>query len=78
MRKEADFNVTDHIRVFIRAASEKLADILNGNRESIMSDTLSDEMKVCFGGDQAVPAEEAYTKDWDVNGEEVTIAVAKI
>ncbi len=67
MRKDADFNVTDHIRVGI-TGSEKLLAIAERGREEIAGAVLADEFD-CTDG---------IAKDWNINGEDVTITVAKI
>ena len=68
MRKEADFRVTDHISIFI-SGNANIEEIAVKNCVSITGDTLADELH--FG-----PAPEgACSKEWDINGENVTIGV---
>ncbi len=69
MRKEADFVVTDHIHVTIGASGE-LEKILTAAMAEIASVVLADS--VTFGA-----ASDGYTKDWDINGENVTMSVKK-
>ena len=69
MRKEAGFNVMDHIVVTL-SGSEKVADIVNRKPEEIMNDTLADAINVAEA--------KGYTKDWDINGESVTLGVEKV
>lgn len=68
MRKEADFEVTDQIKVFY-ANSSKTADVVGRNAELITGETL------------AVSIEEGtadgYTKSWKINGEPVDMVVVK-
>jgi isoleucyl-tRNA synthetase len=69
MRKEAGFEVMDHIRVSVNG-NEKLAEIAARNRETISGKVLAEEMTA--GVDFAV------AKEWEnVNGEKVTIAIEK-
>ncbi len=68
MRKDADFEVMDHIRVSL-SGNEKLAAIVSRNREAIAGKVLADEM--------LTDAELSVSKSWNVNGEEVTISVEK-
>ena len=69
MRKEAGFEVMDHIRVSVNG-NEKLAEIAARNRETISGTVLAEEMTA--GVDFAV------AKEWEnVNGEKVTIAIEK-
>ena len=68
MRKEADFNVTDNIKVYI-TGNDKVAEIAANNRDEIKKNTLAVSVENTSG--------EGYTKQWDVNGEEVTFTVAK-
>ena len=65
MRKEADFNVTDHIRISYQG-TEKIERIFREQSEEIMGDTL---------GDEVVSGESGYVKDWDINGEKCRIGV---
>ncbi len=70
MRKEADFVVTDHIKVAI-CGSKKVEDILRADSAEFSSAVLCDELAFeAFDG--------ALTKAWDVNGEEITVTVAKL
>ena len=68
MRKEAGFEVTDHIALTY-AGSARIAEIFAAHGADIAADTLAD----------SVMAGEAkgYTKEWDVNGEHVALGVEK-
>ena len=66
MRKDADFNVTDHIAVYVNT-TEKLADILLRNKEEVMGDVLADELYL--------EGMEGYTADWNINGEKASVGV---
>lgn len=68
MRKDADFEVMDHIRVSINQ-NEKLAAIAERNRDAIMGKVLAEAMTA--GADYSV------AKEWNVNGENVIIAIEK-
>ena len=69
MRKEADFNVTDHILVTI-SGSKVVTDIAKSCEAEIANDTLADSITVseCIG----------FTKEWDINGEKVSIGIKKV
>ncbi len=69
MRKEADFEVTDRIRVSF-AGNEKVADIALRNRETIAAKVLAETMTA---GESF-----AVSKEWNVNGENVTISVERV
>ena len=69
MRKEADFEVMDRIRVSL-LGNEKLAQVAEKNKESISSKVLADELSY----DKTF----AISHEWDVNGEQVTITLEKI
>ena len=66
MRKESDFNVTDHITMQYKAGG-KVAGVLQKQAKAIGADTLCDEIKE---GDKG-----AVCKTWDVNGEQVLICI---
>ena len=68
MRKEAGFEVMDHIAVSY-VADQKVTDIFNKNGESIKSEVLAN---VITAGTLT-----GYRKEWNINGEKVTLAVEK-
>ena len=68
MRKEADFEVMDHIDVFY-TAGEKAAAVFAANADAIAKDVLAESVTAGSG--------EGYTKDWNINGEDVTLTVKK-
>ena len=68
MRKEADFNVTDNIKVYV-TENEKISEIVKANQAVIAENVLAVSVEFAAG--------EGYTKQWDVNGENVTFTVAK-
>ena len=70
MRKEADFNVTDHIAVTVEG-SEKLKAILCASSADFEKAVLADSLD--FSGGDA----DAVSKDWNINGENVTISIKK-
>jgi len=72
MRKEADFVVTDHITVNA-AGSDKLTGILTASPEEVKTAVLCDALTF-----EAAGPEDGYTKDWDINGEKVTITVKRV
>ncbi|MBQ6825336.1 MAG: isoleucine--tRNA ligase [Clostridia bacterium] len=68
MRKEADFNVTDNISVILKG-SKTVTDVAINKSEDIGSDTLAVSITV---GEPL-----GFVKDWDINGESVTIGIKK-
>ena len=66
MRKEADFNVTDHIRVTVEG-SDRIAAVVTAHADAIAGDVLADSIAL------AAPA--GYVKAWDINGENAVIGV---
>ncbi len=69
MRKEAGFEVTDHIRLTY-AGSDKLEKIIADNADTIAGDVLAESV---IKGEPA-----GYTKDWKINKEEARLGVEKI
>ena len=69
MRKDSDFNVMDRINVTL-TGNDKLFDIAKNNEETISTIVLSDSI---INGDKGTNA-----KEWDINGEKVTISVQRI
>ena len=65
----AGFNVTDHIAISI-SGSKVVTDIALSETEEISSDTLADSLEICE------PV--GFAKEWDINGESVTIGIKKI
>ena len=69
MRKETGFEVMDHIAVSLQG-NDRIADIVKKNADSIQTKVLADELVY----DRAV----ANAKEWNINGENVTIGVEKM
>ena len=69
MRKEADFQVTDHIRLSL-TGNAKLAEIAEKNRAYITDKVLADVLDF--------EAKYSTAKEWNVNGESVTISIERI
>lgn len=69
MRKEADFEVMDNIIVYYEE-NDRINNIITKNQEEIMSEVLAKQIVL---GSQ----DDAYTKEWNINGEKVTLAVKK-
>ena len=69
MRKEAGFEVMDHIAVTFEA-DDKVASIFAKYSESIKSEVMADSI--------AAGPLAGYEKDWNINGEEVKLAVEKL
>ena len=69
MRKEADFEVMDHIKVSING-NPKLAAIVTANESVIATKVLADSIKE--------DVEYAVSKEWNVNGENVTISMERV
>ena len=67
MRKEAGFEVTDHI-VLSHHGNSLIESIFAKHGAEIAADTLADSIKLGSAG---------YVKDWEINGESVTLGVAK-
>jgi len=68
MRKEAGFEVMDHIKVTVDG-NEKIAAIMEANQATIAGDVLADAIEQ--------GKMDGYTKDWNINGEAVTLTVQK-
>ena len=68
MRKEADFEVMDRIKVTYEG-SEKAEAVFEKNNTLIAGEVLADEVV------KAQPA--GYVKEWKINGEAVTMGVEK-
>lgn len=68
MRKEAGFEVVDHI-VLSQTGNERIAEIIKKNEAVIKNDTLADEI--------VYSNVEGYTKDWNLNGENTSLGVSK-
>ncbi len=69
MRKEADFEVMDYIRVSL-GGNDKIAGIISRNADVIKSEVLCNEV-TCSGAT-------GITKEWNINGETVTLGIEKM
>ncbi len=68
MRKDADFEVMDHITLYV-TGNDKIADIVKRNEAAIKKVVLADS--VVYG--EAAGS----VKDWNLNGDDVTLGVKK-
>ncbi len=69
MRKEADFEVMDKICLAVWN-NDKIQNLIEANREEIMSEVLAAEV--------ALDKADGYEKEWNINGEKVTMSVKKM
>ena len=69
MRKEAGFEVMDKIRISM-TGSEKLEEYLTENADFVKTETMASLIDLA--------GLSGYTKEWDINGERVTLGVEKI
>lgn len=69
MRKEAGFEVMDHIRVYTKG-NETIESILKAHEEEVKSEVLADSIQY--------ETTAGYEKEWNINGENVTLGVEKI
>ena len=69
MRKDSDFDVTDHIKVYVNG-NDKIAGVIKSNEAEIAKIVLGDEFVYGEDADNA--------KAWDINGEKVTLSVEKL
>ncbi|NLZ82900.1 MAG: isoleucine--tRNA ligase, partial [Clostridiales bacterium] len=69
MRKDADFEVMDHIRIY-QEGNDKIKAIMERNANEIKNEVLAED--IVF--DKA----NGHTKDWSLNGEDVVLGVEKL
>ena len=69
MRKEAGFEVMDHIRVF-QDENDKIADLLKVHGDEIKGEVMADSISLGQMG--------GYAKEWNINGEKVMLGVEKL
>ena len=70
MRKDSGFEVMDHIEIFIDG-NDKLVALLNEDFALVAESTLADKLNT-----NATAPE--FSKEWDINGEKVTLGVKKV
>ena len=69
MRKDSDFEVTDHIRLY-HDGNAVLKEVIQRNAEQIKSEILADEI---YLGEMR-----GHTAEWNINGEAVVLGVTKV
>ena len=68
MRKDAGFEVMDRIKVYV-SGNDRIADLMQRNAEQVKSVVLADDI---------IDSEaEGFVKEWNINGENVTLGVEK-
>ena len=68
MRKEADFEVTNHINIY-QDTNDKIAAIIKAHADEMKAEVLADNI---FLGQMG-----GYAKEWNINGETVMLGVEK-
>ena len=68
MRKDADFEVMDRIKVYV-SGNDRIADLMQRNAEQVKSVVLADDI--------IASEAEGFVKEWNINGENVTLGVEK-
>ena len=68
MRKEADFEVMDKIRVAVWN-NDKVMKLVETNKNEIMSEVLAEEV--------VLEKADGYEKEWNINGEKVMMSVKR-
>ena len=68
MRRDSKFEVTDRIKIYA-SGNDRLAEIIRRNAAEIKTITLADEI---------ISAAAENSRDWDINGEKISLGVAKI
>jgi isoleucyl-tRNA synthetase len=68
MRKESDFQVTDHIAVYV-FGNAKIEEIFRNNEATIRAEVLADAVEY------TEPTAAEHGKEWNINGEKVTLGV---
>ena len=69
MRKEAGFQVEDHIVAYAKD-NAKIEALMDRYRSGIASDVLADDI--------VTGSAEGYVKEWDINGEKATLGVKRV
>ncbi len=69
MRKDAGFEVMDHIKVY-QTGNETIKAIFQRNAEEIKSEVLAEDL--------ILSSAEGFIKEWNINGETVTLGVVKL
>ncbi len=70
MRKDSGFEVMDHIEIYI-AGNDKLIALLQEDFGEVAASTLADQLHI----NETAPE---FSKEWDINGEKVTLGVKKV
>ncbi len=68
MRKDAGFEVMDHINIGV-TDNQKIGDLMNKNADEIKKDVLAENISDTISG---------FDKEWNINGEKVKLSVEKV
>ncbi|MGL5434950.1 MAG: isoleucine--tRNA ligase [Lachnospiraceae bacterium] len=68
MRKEAGFEVTDHIHLY-QDTNDKIAEILKAHADEVKQEVLADHI--------SLGQMQGFVKEWNINGESVMLGVEK-
>lgn len=76
MRKEFGLEVMDHINIYY-SSSETLIKVINNNQKHMCLELLANEITNKPNISELNDSKEIYIKKWDVNGQEIEIAIEK-
>lgn len=68
MRKEADFEVMDMITIYV-SGNDKLEELVARKKDMLLTDVMATDV--------VTGSTDGFTKEWDINGEAVTLGVKK-
>ena len=68
MRKEAGFEVMDHITVY-QDGNDRLAELLKDHADAVKAEVMAD--RICL------EQMKGFVRDWNINGESVTLGVER-
>lgn len=78
MRKEMDLRVEEYVDLVIQAQDEEAVEFLNSMGDYITTEVRARKLSILKPGQPFKPAAGAYVKEWDIDGEEIKIAIKRL
>jgi isoleucyl-tRNA synthetase len=78
MRKEMNLPVDEFVDILIQAKTHESANLLADEREYLMTEIRVKKLNIIRPNETFAPPKDAYTKEWDIDGVVVKIAITRL
>lgn len=77
MRKEMDLKIEEYVNLIIKPQEKETANLLYKMQNYILSEVRIKELVILQPGESFTPSPKMYFRDWDIEGETITISLER-